>query len=47
MYIVEFLNEKHQLVRKAFESYYLCRKFVNRLKHSKTCTLICYPNFSE
>lgn len=30
-------------VTKTFASPYLCRKFVNRLKHSKKCSLISYP----
>lgn len=28
---------------KTFDSPYLCRKLVNRLKHSKKCSLISYP----
>lgn len=33
-----------QLVR-GFDSEYLARKFVNKLKHSKSCTLASYPIF--
>lgn len=33
-------------VEKVFDSEYLCRKFVNKLKHSKRCRLISYPSFS-
>ena len=32
-------------VEKTFYSEYLCRKFVNKLRHSKCCRLVTYPNF--
>lgn len=43
-YSVEYLVHKSntRLVR-VFDSPYLARKFVNRLRHSKKCTLISYP----
>lgn len=33
-------------VERFFDSEYLCRKFVNKLRHSKRCRLISYPLFS-
>lgn len=30
---------------KSFESPYNARQFVNKLKHSKRCVLLSYPNF--
>lgn len=30
---------------KSFDSEYQARVFVNRLKHSKKCTLVYYPTF--
>lgn len=35
------------VVDKHFDSYYLCRKFVNKLKHSSKCRLVSYPNFYD
>lgn len=32
-------------VEKFFDSEYLCRKFVNKLRHSTRCRLVTYPNF--
>lgn len=43
MYRVTFLNERAHRVEKFFDSLFLCRKFVNKLRHSKTCKLISYP----
>lgn len=40
---VVFLNERRQKVVKKFDSYYKCRNFVMKLKHSKRCVLISYP----
>lgn len=33
-------------VTKTFDNEYLCRKFVNKLKHSKVCELVSYPFFN-
>ena len=41
MYVVK---ETGALVTKTFDSPYLARKFVNKLKHSKECELVWYPN---
>lgn len=40
---VVFINERGTRVEKTFDSVYLCRKFVIKLKHSKKCTLVSYP----
>ncbi len=37
-------NSGRKLVRQ-FDSPYTARKFVNKLKHSKRCTLVSYPDF--
>ena len=42
---VVFLNPQRIRVVKTFSSYYACMRFVNKLKHSKKCILISYPNF--
>ena len=44
LYSVEYIVHKtnKRLVQR-FSSPYLARKFVNRLRHSKKCTLISYP----
>lgn len=44
MYIVRFLNEKHQIVQKEFSSAYQCRLFIKKAKHSKRIALISYPH---
>ena len=35
------------LARREFSSYYLCRKFVNKLRRYKKCRLVSYPYFGE
>jgi len=40
VYAVTFINEKGDRVEKRFDSPYLCRKFANRVRHSKRCKLI-------
>lgn len=42
---VVFINERGTRVTKTFDSAYLCRKFVNKLKRSKRCVLVSYPLF--
>lgn len=42
---VVFINDRGKRVEKTFDSEYLCRKFVTKLKHSKKCTLVSYPLF--
>lgn len=32
-------------VEKFFDSEYMCRKFVNKLRHSNRCRLVTYPIF--
>lgn len=48
MYDVTFyVVESGQTVTKRFDSPYLARKFVNKLKHSKKCRLLAYPIFKD
>lgn len=35
------------VVDKEFTSYIECRKFVNKLRHSKKCKLLAYPAFRD
>ncbi len=43
-YNVTFIvNETRQKLTKSFDSPYLARVFVNKLRHSKRCTLVSYP----
>lgn len=42
-YRVVFFSEKGEKLCKGFDSPYLCRKFVNKLRHSRRCTLVSYP----
>lgn len=35
------------VVDKRFDSYYRCRNFVNKLRHSSKCRLVSYPNFRD
>ena len=43
---VTFLvNASNTRLTKSFESPYFARKFVNKLRHSKSCTLLAYPRF--
>lgn len=45
-YKVRYLiNTSQTMLTRTFSSEYLARKFVNKLKHSKRCTLISYPLF--
>ncbi len=45
-YKVTFIeNETRRVLLRSFDSEYLCRKFVNKLKHSKRCTLLSSPLF--
>ena len=40
------LSSNTRIVRE-FESYYECRKFVNKLRHSKKVRLLSYPNLAQ
>ena len=43
-YSVEYLvNTSNTRLVRVFDSPYQAMKFVNRLRHSKKCTLISYP----
>ena len=45
-YNVSFIiNATGVKLTKSFESPYNARQFVNKLKHSKRCTLVSYPLF--
>lgn len=44
-YTVTFLNKDRVQLARDFCSPYLAQKFVDKLRHSKTCTLISYPIF--
>ncbi len=44
--VVVFLNEHGDRCTREFDSEYLCRVFVNKLRHSKRCRLVSYPVFS-
>lgn len=41
-YIVNATGER---LTRSFESGYLARKFANKLKNSRRCTLVAYPVF--
>lgn len=43
--VTYIVNESGVRITKGFESPYLARKFVLKLKHSKKCTLVSYPIF--
>lgn len=46
MYDVEFIvKASGTLVKRSFSSLYKCRAFVNKLMHSKKCTIVSYPIF--
>lgn len=45
-YNVTFIvNETGEKLIKSFDSEFLARKFVNKLRYSKRCTLVSYPLF--
>ena len=43
--VVFFVPETGQKLVKSFDSEYMVRKFVNKLKHSRRCRLVSYPLF--
>lgn len=44
---VTFLvNASRVRLTRSFDSPYLARKFVDKLKHSRRCTLLSYPVFN-
>lgn len=46
MYEVSFIVLKtNNVVTKKFESEYLARRFINKVKRSKKCRLLSYPYF--
>lgn len=38
-------NKTNRLLLRTFDSEYFCRKFVQKMKHSRRCTLLNYPLF--
>lgn len=46
MNVVFIINSTKEKIVRAFDSPYKCRQFVNKLKHSKKCTLVSYPIFN-
>lgn len=42
--VVFIVNISGKKVARSFNSPVQCRKFVNKLKYSKHCTLVSYPN---
>lgn len=44
--VVFIVKETGQRLVRGFDSPYLARKFVNKLKHSKRCSLVSYPVFN-
>lgn len=46
--IVKFLVlESGATVSKQFDSYYRCRNFINKVRHSKKLRLLSYPNLAN
>lgn len=46
-YKVTFLvNASRVKLTRSFDSPYLARKFVNKLRHSRRCTLLSHPLFN-
>lgn len=43
--VTYIVNESGVKVVKGFDSPYLAKKLVNKLKRSKKCTLVSYPYF--
>lgn len=44
--VTYIVNETREKLISSFECEYSAWKFVNKLKHSKKCTLVSYPLFS-
>lgn len=45
MQVTYIIKDQGLVLTKYFDSEYLCRKFVNKLKRSKKCLLVSYPLF--
>ena len=39
-----FSQDSGKIIEKTFDSAYKCRLFVNKIRHSKRCILISFPN---
>lgn len=44
-YKVTFLNERGVRLVRGFDSVYLARQFVNKIRKSSRCTLVSYSGF--
>lgn len=42
--VIYIINKSGEKITKSFSSPYQCKLLVNKLKHSKNCTLVSYPN---
>lgn len=47
MYIVEYFNEKKELIKKAFTERYHAQQFVKKLMRNKKYVLVSYPYFGN
>lgn len=43
--VTYIVNKSGVRLTKGFDSEYLARKFVNKLRRSRVCTLVSYPTF--
>lgn len=43
--VVYIVNATGAKLKHSFDSLYLAWKFTNKIKRSKKCTLVSYPNF--
>ena len=46
MSVTYIVKKTGRVIKKEFDSEFLCRKFVNKIKHSKVCELVSYPVFN-
>lgn len=44
--VTYLVNKTQEKLTRGFESEYHARQFVNKLRHSKRCTLVSFPIFS-
>ena len=44
--VVYLVLASNTRVEREFHSYYACRQFVNKLRHSKKVRLLSYPNLA-
>lgn len=46
-YKVTFINADGVSLTRSFDERVFCEEFVRKLKHSKRCRLVCFPNFYD